>query len=70
MRAASETGAPVMRPLFFDFPEDSVCWASEDCYMFGPDLLVAPVMEEGARTRSIYLPAGTVWKDAYTGKSY
>ena len=38
--------------------------------MFGPDLLVAPVMEEGARTRSIYLPAGTVWKDAYTGKSY
>lgn len=70
MRAASETGAPVMRPLFFDFPEDPVCWETEDCYMFGPDLLVAPVMEEGARTRSIYLPAGTVWKDAYTGKSY
>lgn len=51
MKAASETGAPVMRPLFFDFPEDPVCWETEDCYMFGPDLLVAPVMEEGARTR-------------------
>lgn len=70
MRAASETGAPVMRPLFFDFPEDPVCWETEDCYMFGPDLLVAPVMEEGARTRSLYLPAGTSWKDAYTGKTY
>ena len=38
--------------------------------MFGPDLLVAPVMEEGARTRTVYLPAGTRWKDAYTGKTY
>ncbi len=70
MKAASETGAPVMRPLFFDFPEDPVCWETEDCYMFGPDLLVAPVMEEGARTRTVYLPAGTRWKDAYTGKTY
>ena len=70
MKVASETGAPVMRPLFFDFPEDPVCWETEDCYMFGPDLLVAPVMEEGARTRTVYLPAGTRWKDAYTGKTY
>lgn len=70
MKAASKTGAPVMRPLFFDFPEDPVCWETEDCYMFGPDLLVAPVMEEGARTRTVYLPAGTRWKDAYTGKTY
>ena len=70
MKAASETGAPVMRPLFFDFPEDPVCWETEDCYMFGSDLLVAPVMEEGARTRTVYLPAGTRWKDAYTGKTY
>lgn len=70
MKEASETGAPVMRPLFFDFPEDKTCWETEDCYMFGPDLLVAPVMEEGARTRKIYLPEGTRWVDAYTQDIY
>ena len=45
MKEASETGAPVMRPLFFDFPSDPACWNVEDSYMFGPDLLVSPVME-------------------------
>ena len=53
MKTASETGAPVMRPLFYDFPEDKTCWETEDAYMFGPDLLVAPVMEAGATTRTI-----------------
>ncbi len=70
MREASEKGAPVMRTLFYEFPEDPMCWEVEDCYFFGPDLLVAPVMEEGARERSIYLPKGCSWKDAYTGKSW
>lgn len=70
MREASETGAPVMRPMFFDFPEDPVCWETEDQYMFGPDLLVAPVMEIGMRSRSVYLPAGLKWTDAKSGKVY
>ncbi|MGN0425184.1 MAG: TIM-barrel domain-containing protein [Acetatifactor sp.] len=70
MRAASDTGAPVMRPLFYDFPEDKACWAVEDSYMFGPDLLVSPVMEAGADSRRIYLPAGTRWTDAYTKEVY
>lgn len=70
MRAASETGAPVMRPLFFDFPEDPVCWEKEDSYMFGPDLLVSPVMEAGAAAREVYLPSGCSWTDAYTKKVY
>ena len=70
MKAASEKGAPVMRPLFFDFPEDEKCWAVEDAYMFGPDILVAPVMEEGARERTLYLPAGCQWTDANTKKVY
>ncbi len=70
MRAASETGAPVMRPLFYDFPEDEHCWEVEDSYLFGPDLLVAPVMEAGARERQIYLPAGTGWRDAFTKQEY
>ena len=70
MKDASETGAPVMRPLFYDFPEDKASWQVEDSYMFGPDLLVSPVMEAGAVTRAIYLPAGAVWTDAYTGEVY
>lgn len=70
MKAASESGAPVMRPLFFDFPEDQTCWETEDSYMFGPDLLVSPVMSAGASEREIYLPAGCTWTDAYTKKTY
>ena len=70
MRTASEKGAPPMRPLFFDFPKDSASYNIEDQFMFGPDLLVAPVIFEGARTREVYLPAGTTWKDAWTGQVY
>lgn len=70
MEETSKTGAPVMRPLFFDFPEDKAAWKTEDAYMFGPDLLVAPVMEEGVTERSVYLPAGCKWTDAYTKKEY
>jgi len=68
MRQAHETGTPPMRPLFYDFPEDEACWQIEDQFMFGPDLLVAPVLYEGARSRQVYLPAGTHWRDAWTGE--
>lgn len=70
MKEASKTGAPVMRPLFFDFPQDQTSWDIEDSYMFGPDLLVSPVMEAGADTRQVYLPAGCNWVDAYTKQTY
>ena len=70
MKTASETGAPVMRPVFFDFPGDGAAWNVEDAYMFGPDLLVAPVMEAGVNQRQVYLPAGTKWTDAYTKQVY
>lgn len=70
MRQASENGSPIMRPLFYDFPEDSASWEVEDSYMFGPDLLVSPVMEAGADSRTIYLPKGAQWTDAYTHKVY
>lgn len=59
-----------MRPLFFDFNDDKTAWNTEDEYMFGPDLLVAPVMVEKVVERSVYLPAGASWTDAYTGKVY
>ena len=63
-------GSPVMRPLFFDFPADKDCWDYEDEYMFGPDILVAPVMEAQTFKRPVYLPYGCRWKDAASGKLF
>ena len=70
MKEASENGSPIMRPMFYDFYEDKHCWETEDQYMFGPDLLVAPVMEEGTVSRNVYLPKGEIWTECYTGKKY
>jgi alpha-D-xyloside xylohydrolase len=66
MKLAHETGAPPMRPLFFDFPDDEEGAVVDDQFMFGPDLLVSPILETGARSRSIYLPASSTWTDAWT----
>ena len=57
-----------MRPLFYDFPQDREAWNIEDEFMFGPDLLVAPVLYEGARARRVYLPDGSSWKEVSTGQ--
>ncbi len=70
MEAASRTGEPVMRPLFFDFPEDKKAWEIEDAYMFGKDILVAPVMEAGVDTREVYLPTGAEWTEISTGQKW
>ncbi len=70
MEAASKTGEPVMRPLFFDFPEDKHAWEVEDAYMFGKDILVAPVMEAGMSEREVYLPSGAEWTEVSTGRKY
>lgn len=70
MREAHEKGTPVMKTLFYDFPEDPAAWEAEDVYLFGHDLLVAPVMEAGARERSVYLPAGAEWVEWETKKRY
>jgi alpha-D-xyloside xylohydrolase len=70
MKLASEDGTPVMRPLFYDFCGDKNVYDIGDEYMFGPDLLVAPVVELGARKRMVYLPEGCRWKDAGTGMVY
>jgi alpha-D-xyloside xylohydrolase len=58
-----------MRPLFVDFPGDAVCYAIEDQFMFGPDVLVAPVIEQGARSRKVYLPPGA-WRGAWTDETF
>jgi alpha-D-xyloside xylohydrolase len=67
MKAAHEKGTPVIRPLFYDFPEDKTAWEIEDTYMFGPRYLIAPVMEAGLRSRNVYLPRGSSWKNWETG---
>ena len=68
MRQAHENGTPPMRPLFFDFWEDEGAIVVDDQFMLGPDLLVAPVLEKGARSREVFLPGGTDWTDAWTSK--
>ena len=70
MKETSENGTPIMRPMFYDFYEDKKTWETENQYMFGPDLLVAPVLEEGVSSRTVYLPAGETWTECYTGKKY
>ena len=69
MQQASDTGVPVMRPLVLEFPGDEHAAAIDDEFMFGSDLLVAPVLWEGADSRDVYLPAGD-WFDYWTGKRY
>lgn len=70
MERAHTKGEPVMRPLFFDFCTDLKSWDIDDEYMFGPDILVAPVLSEGAESRKVYLPEGVKWRESSTGKVY
>jgi alpha-D-xyloside xylohydrolase len=57
----------MMRPLVFDFRQDSAVFNIDDQYMFGPALLVNPITEEGANKRNVYLPVGSEWFDFWTG---
>lgn len=66
MEEAHKKGTPVMRPMFYDFPEDKFCWENESQYMFGPNILVAPIMEKGQTEREVYLPSGSNWTNAWT----
>lgn len=61
MRAAHESGDPLMRPCFYDFPNDPACWVKEDQYMYGPKYLCAPIMNAGQTQREVYLPTGATW---------
>jgi alpha-D-xyloside xylohydrolase len=68
MVTASATGLPPMRAMFLEFPDEPTAWELADQFMFGPDVLVAPVTTAGARERSVYLPTGASWLDAWTGE--
>lgn len=70
MEKAHVDGTPVMRPLFYDFHKDEKVYNIGDEYMFGPHLLVAPVIEEGTRARMVYLPEGSRWTDAWSKEKF
>lgn len=71
MEIASKEGIPVMRPMFVDYPEDPVTYSTGDQYMFGDDILFAPISVQGQTERKVYLPKGnwilTKDKTTYSG---
>ncbi len=69
MTEAHEKGTPIIRPLFYDFPAEEKCWEIGDEFMFGPEILVAPILYEQQRERKVYLPEGT-WRSLKDGTLY
>lgn len=67
---AVATGLPAQRPLFLAYEHDPRCRTIQDAFLYGPDLLVAPVLEPGATHRTAYLPAGTAWTHLWTGREH
>ena len=65
-----KTGMPVMRPLWFEYPDDKQTYLIDDEYLVGRDILVAPVLKEGQTIRGIYLPKGDQWIDWWTGERF
>ena len=67
---ARATGLPAQRALFLHFPNDPVVWTVQDAFLYGADLLVAPVIEEGAVQREINLPGESVWRHVWSGTDF
>ncbi len=65
---ASETGAPLIRPMFYEFPKDENCYTLDDQYMFGDKYLVAPILNLHQYDRDVYLPEGK-WKNIHSGET-
>lgn len=76
MEQAHQTGTPVIRPLFYAFPEDEDCWEEEESYLFGDDILVSPVLKPGMAWKRVYLPKNgedeedLYWYEVQTGRKY
>lgn len=69
VRDNSLFGTPVQRPLFMEFPDDPISWTISYQYMFGDDLIVAPVIQSGVTTMKVYLPKGQ-WRSIWDTKVY
>jgi alpha-glucosidase len=64
MYQSYKTGQPIMRPILYDFQDDINCYADDSfTFMYGPSILVANVLEKGAKNRKVYLPSGSKWYD-------
>lgn len=66
---SADRGLPMVRALFVEYPNDPGSWTIDHEYLFGSDMLVAPIFETGANERDVYLPPGQ-WIDYQTGTSY
>lgn len=69
-REHERSGAPVMRPLWFNYPEDRLTYLVDDAFMVGDDVLVAPVVKQGLTRREVYFPAGDNWVEWSTGARF
>ena len=69
MREAADSGIPAMRPLMLEFPDDERTYGIDDEFLFGSDLLVAPVLRAEVSQRGVYLPSGD-WYDYWTGQQF
>ena len=67
---AGRLGLPLQRPLFLHYPEGREVWAVQDQYLYGADLLVAPVIVEGAERREVILPGNAAWRHVWSGKDF
>ena len=71
---ASEKGYPIMRPMYFEYPDDEICYSLDSQYMFGDDIIFAPIVERGQTVKKVYIPDGewvlTKDKKTYTKGTY
>ena len=74
MDIASEKGYPVMRPMFFQYPDDEICYTLDSQYMFGDDIIFSPIVNQGQTVKTVYIPDGewvlTKDKKVYTKGTY
>jgi oligosaccharide 4-alpha-D-glucosyltransferase len=66
----SKSGIPLMRPLFFEEPENDALLTKSDGYLWGNDFLIYPILEAGQKTKEVYFPKGSTWIDFYYGTTY
>ncbi len=67
---AVQLGLPAQRPLFLHYPQDPALWTLQDQFLYGSDLLVAPVIEEGATMREVIVPGDMPWRHLWTGADF
>ncbi len=67
---AAEHGLPAQRPLFLHYPGDPALWTVQDQFLYGADMMVAPVIEQGAVARQVVLPGEQPWRHLWSGRVY